>query len=56
VTGQIGAYHLRNLDGAAGRINARRRYQVAAQIDEFLARRIDVATNGISEVVHLVLR
>src|SRR5258708_3752239 len=51
VTRQVGAHHLGCLGGAARRIDARRRDQPTAQSDQFLARRIDVATNVLGQAV-----
>ena len=57
VTRQVSAHDRGCLGGAAGRIDARRRDQLVAQPNQFLARRIDVATNGLGQAVaHLVLR
>jgi hypothetical protein len=57
VPGQVGVHDLGCLGGATRRIDAHRRHEPTTQLDQFLARRIDVATNRISQAAaHRVLR
>jgi hypothetical protein len=57
VAGQVGVHDLGWFVGATRRIDTHRRHKPSAQLDQFLPRRIDVATNRIGQAAaHVVLR